>query len=381
VIQGWKRVMKILLLIIITLQTVFNSTKAKQPAEPTIQIRIMETTDLHARMLGFDYDKLMPNVEYGLEWTSSLIKKARNEVPNSLLFDVGDVLVGNDLAEYISKTYQFNWREVHPVYKVMNLLEYDAATVGNHEFNYGLDFLSESLRGASFPYVNANIYMEDHNKYDGDDLNYFNPYLIIDKEFSDSNGQKFLIKVGVIGLITPIAAEWDRESFHGKLRIKNMREAAEHFIPIMKQQGADIIVVLAHTGLEADKGLKHKSGNSVYALSKVDGIDAILFGHSHSLFPVKDGLAMLKGMDSISGTINGTAVVQAGYWGNHLGIIDLNLIKQNGKWKVIKKQSSVKPIYRTLNQRKIPVVPSDSFIKKVMEKYHRTILDYTEDGN
>jgi 2',3'-cyclic-nucleotide 2'-phosphodiesterase / 3'-nucleotidase len=375
VIKGKRKVIYIFLLIVITFQIDLNNTNAQGPSQPYLQVRILETTDLHVKMLGFDYEKMKPTVEYGLEWTASLINKARKEVPNSLLFDGGDVLVGNALGNYVSKTTLFNWMEIHPVYKVMNLLNYDAATVGNHEFNYGLDFLMESLSGANFPYVNANIYLDDHNNYEGDDLNFFNPYTIIEKKFTDSSGKNHPIKIGVIGLITPIAADWDRETFNGRLKIKNMTETAKHFIPIMKGKGADIIVALAHVGLDADKGLKYKKGNSVYSLSKVDGIDAILFGHSHSLFPNKDIHSRLKGINVKAGTINGTAAVQAGYWGNHLGIIDLYLVNTNGKWVVSDSTSMVKPIYRTLKNKKIPVLPPDPMVKNVLKKNHRRLLE------
>jgi 2',3'-cyclic-nucleotide 2'-phosphodiesterase / 3'-nucleotidase len=375
VIQGKRKVIYIFLVIVFTFQIVLTNTKAQGPSQPYLHVRILETTDLHVKMLGFDYERKKPTVEYGLEWTASLINKARKEVPNSLLFDGGDVLVGNALGEYVSKTYLFNWMEIHPVYKVMNLLNYDAATVGNHEFNYGLDFLMESLNGANFPYVNANIYIDDHNKYEGDDLNFFNPYTIIEKKFTDSSGKTHQIKIGVIGLITPIAADWDKETFYGKLKIKNMTETAKHFIPIMKGKGADIIVALAHVGLDADKGLKYKKGNSVYSLSKVEGIDAILFGHSHSLFPNKDIHSSLEGINVKAGTIHGTAAVQAGYWGNHLGIIDLYLVNTKGKWVVSNSTSMVKSIYRTVKNKKIPVLPPDPIVEKVMEKNHRRLLE------
>ncbi|WP_230494679.1 metallophosphoesterase [Pseudoneobacillus rhizosphaerae] len=374
-IQGKKKVIFIFFFTVITLQVVFNNPKAQVPSKPYIQVRILETTDLHAKMLGYDYEKGKPTVEYGLEWTASFIKKARNEVPNSVLFDVGDVLVGNALGKYVSNTYLFNWMEMHPVYKVMNLINYDAATVGNHEFNYGLAFLMESLKGANFPYVNANIYIDDQNKYGGDDINFFNPYTIIEKKFTDSSGKTHRLKIGVIGLITPIAAEWDKETFYGKLKIKNMTETAEHFIPIMKEKGADIIVALAHVGLNADKGLKYKKGNSVYSLSKVKGVDAILYGHSHSLFPNKDIHSNLEGINVKAGTIHGIAAVQAGYWGNHLGIIDLYLVKNNGKWVISNSHSMVKPIYRTLKLKKIPMLSPDPTVKKVMEKDHIRVLD------
>jgi 2',3'-cyclic-nucleotide 2'-phosphodiesterase / 3'-nucleotidase len=368
---------KIFFTMLMAIFSFFIMVERSNAQNPTIMVRIMETTDLHARMLGYDYETKKKTVEYGLEWTSSHIKNSRLEFPNTLLFDVGDAIVGNALAKYSFLSYLFNWMDVHPVYKVMNEMKYDAATVGNHEFNYGLDFLTASLSGADFPFVNANIYLEDGNYYAGDDINFFNPYLILNKQFVDSEGRKHTVKVGVMGLITPIAAIWDREYFNGKLKIKNMRQTAEHFVPIMKNQGADIIVVLAHAGLTADEGLKKKKwGNSVYSLSQVKGIDAILYGHSHSLFPNKSDPQTLYGMNHSKGTINEVAAVQAGYWGNHLGMIDLQLKKAGEDWVVFNCQSTVQPIFRTVKQRKIPILPKDPLVMKIIKNDHHRILNY-----
>jgi 2',3'-cyclic-nucleotide 2'-phosphodiesterase / 3'-nucleotidase len=359
------------LLIIISWFICIDTGYAK--SNSLIRLRILETTDLHARMLGYDYEKSLPSVEYGLERTKALIDISRKENPNTLLFDVGDALVGNSLGKYVRNSFILKWNEIHPVYKIMNALDYDAATVGNHEFNYGLDFLSLSLAGADFPIVNANIYLDDHNNYDGDDLNFFNPYTILNKEFYDTSGIKQRLKIGVIGLITPITADWDKEAFSGRLKIKNMRATLEHYIPIMKGKGADIIIVLAHAGLMADKGLNQKSGNSVYSLSRVQGVNAILYGHSHSLFPNSDMEASLKGINPRNGTINGVAAVQAGYWGNHLGIIDLELASTNGTWSVNHQHSSVKPIFRMKNGKKLPIIRPDPLIRKLLGDIHKEV--------
>jgi 2',3'-cyclic-nucleotide 2'-phosphodiesterase/3'-nucleotidase len=93
--------------------------------------------------------------------------------------------------------------ETHPVYKAINLLAYDAGNVGNHEFNYGLDYLNTSLQGANFPYINANVYIDDQDDDPTNDQNYFTPYLILDKTFVDDNGQEHAVKVGVIGFVPP----------------------------------------------------------------------------------------------------------------------------------------------------------------------------------
>ncbi|MHC0035539.1 metallophosphoesterase [Pseudoneobacillus sp. C159] len=371
----FKETTKVIFSIFIAIISVFTNATSSYADEPIMKVRIMETTDLHARMLGYDYETNEEKVEYGLEWTSSLIKKSRQENQNTLLFDVGDAIVGNTLAKYAFRCYLFNWMSVHPVYKVMNALKYDAATVGNHEFNYGLDFLTGSMAGATFPFVNANIYIDDRNQYEGDDINFFNPYLILEKHFVDTLGKKHKVKIGVIGLITPIAAIWDREVFNGKIKIKNMRQTAEHFVPLMKSKGADIIVVLAHVGLTADEGLNgQKWGNSVYSLSQVKGINAILYGHSHSLFPNKSDGNKVVGIDHSKGTINGTPAVQAGFWGNHLGIIDLQLEKAGEKWDVFDSQSSVQSIFRTVNQQKIPLLPKDPLVMKILKYDHGRIL-------
>ncbi|KAB2333369.1 hypothetical protein F7731_15475 [Cytobacillus depressus] len=371
-------------LIINMILIALHRTNAQDLTESNIRLRILETTDLHAHILGYDYKKNKPRLKFGLSRVASLIKNARLEEPNSLLFDVGDVLVGSELDEYVYKSHYLKLHEklvplgtleplTHPVIKAMNALHYDAATVGNHEFNHGLEFLYESIRGAQFPYVNANIYIDDQNNIDNDDLNYFNPFTILEREFTDSKGNKQQIKVGVIGFLTPIAAEWDKRYFKGRLKIKNIKDTAEHFIPIMKDNGADIIIALAHVGLQADKGLKDRKRNSVYALSEVKGIDAVLYGHSHSLFPMK---GTKEGNGSAPSTIRGVPAVQAGYWGNHLGIIELQLSKVNGNWVVKSSQSVVKPIYRTIKNKIIPVVKEDLEILKVMELDHKEVIKY-----
>ncbi|QED47892.1 metallophosphoesterase [Cytobacillus dafuensis] len=363
------------ILIVVIMLNVLNRTNAQSIIDPAIRLRIMETTDLHANMIGYDYEKDKPKTEYGFARTASLIKEARKEEPNTLLFDAGDVLVGNAFGEYAYLSHFLNPHDIHPVFKAMNLLNYDAATVGNHEFNYGLDFLRDSLQGANFPYVNANIYIDDHNDFEGDDINYFNPYVILERQFMDSNGKKQTLKVGVIGFLTPIAAEWDKEYFQDKLIIKNIKKTAEHFVPIMKDKGADIIIALAHVGMEADKGLKEQKGNSVYDLSEVEGITAILYGHSHSLFPSYDG-QIEKGIDHKTGTINGIPAVQAGYWGNHLGIIDLDLIQIDGKWTVKSSQSSVRPIFQTIDHNKIPIINEDpEIVKAIMYSHIETLMN------
>lgn len=335
-----------------------------------INIKIMQTTDMHGNILDYKYQSAEKTVDFGLVRTASLIKKIREEYENTLLFDTGDILEGNALGEYAYRSRFFNLGRVHPVIKAMNYLNYDGATVGNHEFNYGLNFLMQSLQGAAFPFVNANIYIDDHNTNPIDDINLLPPYIIQDKEWTDESGVKQKLKIGIIGFVTPIVAEWDKEYFRDKLIVKNISETARHYVPLMKEEGADIIVALAHVGMDADKGLQEKEGNSVSDLSQVSGIDAILYGHTHSVYPSRPGLNLVN--------TSRPAIVQAGYWGNHLGIIDLKLVNKNGKWKVEKSTSSIQTIYRTIKNKKIPVTGRDTELEKLMMKDHLNVKKFSE---
>ena len=129
----------------------------------TATLRILETTDLHSNVLPYDYFKDAPVTNYGLAKTATLIKQARSEVDNSMLFDAGDTIQGNPLASYVAKVNKLGPNDTHPIYKAMNYLKYDAGIVGNHEFNYGLDYLKDVQQEVKFPIVNANIYTDDHD--------------------------------------------------------------------------------------------------------------------------------------------------------------------------------------------------------------------------
>lgn len=305
-----------------------------------IKLRILETTDLHSNMMNYDYYQDKEVLNFGFAKTATLIKKAKEESPNSLLFDNGDLIQGSPMGDYIAKVNKLENGEVHPVYKAMNLLGYDAGNLGNHEFNYGLDFLDRTLKGANFPYVNANVYIDDAT----DDKNAFTPYVILDKEVIDGDGEKHKIKVGVIGFVPPQITQWDAARIGGQVIAKDIIETANKFVPEMKAKGAELIVAIPHSGIDVNANGKNEE-NATYNLSKVEGIDAILFGHSHATFP-SDKYKGLEGADLEKGTLNGVATVQAGMWGDNLGLIDMTLEKDaSGKWTITDTKSSTRQIF------------------------------------
>ncbi|KZE52596.1 bifunctional 2',3'-cyclic-nucleotide 2'-phosphodiesterase/3'-nucleotidase [Bacillus marisflavi] len=344
-----------------------NVHSAKAAETDLVNLRILETTDIHVNLANYDYYQDAETDKYGLVKTASLIKQARTEAKNSLLFDNGDLIQGNPLGDYVAKIDPLQPGETHPVYKAMNLLDYDAGNIGNHEFNYGLDFLKTSLSGSNFPYVNANVYVDDGTG----EKNYFKPYEILDREVVDEDGETHSIKVGVIGFVPPQIMQWDKANLEGKVVTKDIVETAKHFIPKMKADGADIIVAIPHSGIGTvtSEGMEE---NATYDLSKVDGIDAILFGHSHGTFPsaAYDGI---EGVDTANGTINGTPAVMPGYWGSHLGLVDLQLQHADGKWTVLNGKSSTRGI---ADKDGKPLVARDEEVYKAIEDDHQHTIDW-----
>ena len=302
----------------------------------TVDLRILETTDLHGNMMDFDYYKDTPVEKFGLVRTASLINAARGEVKNSVLVDNGDLIQGSPLSDYMAAK-GLKKGEIHPVYKAMNTLDYAVGNLGNHEFNYGLKYLHDALAGAKFPYVNANIIDVKTKK------PLFTPYLIKETEVVDQDGKKQTLKIGYIGFVPPQIMTWDKANLDGKVTVNDITETARKYVPEMRAKGADVVVVVAHSGLSADP-YQAMAENSVYYLSQVPGVDAILFGHAHAVFPGKD-FASIKGADIEKGTLNGVPSVMPGMWGDHLGVVDLVLNNDSGSWKVTQSKAEARPIY------------------------------------
>ena len=302
----------------------------------TVDLRILETTDLHGNMMDFDYYKDTPVEKFGLVRTASLINAARGEVKNSVLVDNGDLIQGSPLSDYMAAK-GLKKGEIHPVYRAMNTLDYAVGNLGNHEFNYGLKYLHDALAGAKFPYVNANIIDVKTKK------PLFTPYLIKETEVVDQDGKKQTLKIGYIGFVPPQIMTWDKANLDGKVTVNDITETARKYVPEMRAKGADVVVVVAHSGLSADP-YQAMAENSVYYLSQVPGVDAILFGHAHAVFPGKD-FASIKGADIEKGTLNGVPSVMPGMWGDHLGVVDLVLNNDSGSWKVTQSKAEARPIY------------------------------------
>ena len=215
-------------------------------AEATVRLRLLGTTDLHVNVLPYNYYSDKEDVTVGLARTATLIAKARDESRNSLLLDNADAIQGNPLGDFVARERGLRRGDVHPVYKAMNLLKYNAATVGNHEFNYGLDFLGDAQAGAAFPVVAANVERA------GDGKPYFKPYEILTRQVVDESGKSHPLKIGVIGFVTPQITTWDKAALEGRVVTTDIVEAARKYVPELRAKGADIVVALSHSGLSAE---------------------------------------------------------------------------------------------------------------------------------
>ncbi|EAM2863361.1 bifunctional 2',3'-cyclic-nucleotide 2'-phosphodiesterase/3'-nucleotidase [Salmonella enterica] len=331
----------------------------------TVDLRIMETTDLHSNMMDFDYYKDTATEKFGLVRTASLIHATRNEVKNSVLVDNGDLIQGSPLGDYMAAK-GLKDGDVHPVYKALNTLDYAVGNLGNHEFNYGLNYLHNALAGAKFPYVNANIIDVKTQK------PLFTPYLIKETSVIDKDGNPQTLKIGYIGFVPPQIMIWDKANLSGKVTVNDITETARKYVPEMREKGADIVVIIAHSGLSADP-YHSMAENSVYYLSEVPGVDAIMFGHAHAVFPGKD-FADIKGADIAKGTLNGIPAVMPGMWGDHLGVVDLVLNNDSGKWQVTQAKAEARPIYDAAAKKSLAA--EDSKLVGILKADHDATREF-----
>ena len=329
-----------------------------------LKLRILETTDVHMNLLPYDYYQDKGTGEYGLAKTASLIKAARAEARNHLLFDNGDLIQGSPLGEYVARVKPLADGQVHPAMKVLNALGVDAANIGNHEFNYGLPFLRQAIAGATFPYVNANVYLPDGT------TNAFTPYVILERRFTDEAGAQRLLKIGVIGFVPPQILQWDRQNLLGKVVAKDIVETARRFVPEIKAKGADLVVAIPHSGFERGETVFFGE-NAVARIAEVPGVDAVLFGHSHGEFPGRF-FAQHPKVNLEKGTINGIPAVMPGFWGNHLGVIDLVLDDSGGRWAVKDARAHLRPVWDRTARK--PLADEDPAIAPLVATEHAATL-------
>jgi 2',3'-cyclic-nucleotide 2'-phosphodiesterase / 3'-nucleotidase len=354
-------------------------------------LALLETTDLHTNVQSYDYFKLAEDKSFGFERVATLIKAARAESPNNLLFDNGDTIQGTALSDYQAQVNPIACDQVLAMYKVMNNIGYDGAGIGNHEFNYGLPYLNQvtgslfkvdgvtgtaACAGPKFPQVLANIVSVKS----GAPL--FAPYQIISKTFEakkpDGSLVKVTLKVGIIGFTPPTILSWDKRWLDGKVTSQGIVETAQKYVPEMRANGADVVVAISHGGLDSG-AYSPTMENANWHLSKVAGIDAMLIGHSHQVFPNATSTVpqfALPGVDKVKGTVNGVPTVMANFWGKHLGVIKMELAFVGGKWTVDAGKTSVE--VRSIQNADKTFVDADPSVAAAVKAEHDATIAYVK---
>ncbi|WP_297772967.1 bifunctional 2',3'-cyclic-nucleotide 2'-phosphodiesterase/3'-nucleotidase [uncultured Roseovarius sp.] len=311
-----------------------NTEQTCQPPVGTrLTVRLLQTTDVHGHLLPFDYFTNQPDRPWGLLRLATLIARAREQAgaAHCLLLDNGDFLQGTPLSDLTGQPGH-GWTGPHPVIDAMNRLGYDAGALGNHEFNFGLDWLTETLSEARFPIVCANA-ITQRGAHATDDRPLMPPYSIIARELRDSNGKHHTLRVGILGLVPTQIMTWDNDRLAQRLYVRDMVDTARAWLPEIRAAGADIVVVMAHTGIDPGPD-RPMMENAARAIARLPGVDALLAGHSHKCFPgpAHDGV---EGADTTRGTLHGIPCVMAGFRGDHLGQLDLVLTRDiEGAWRV-----------------------------------------------
>lgn len=336
-------------------------------------LRILTTTDLHCHAQAYDYYGDRPNDTMGLARTASIVQEIRAEATNTLMVDNGDYFQGNPMGDWMAYSHGMHEGDVHPIVAAMNAIGYDAGTLGNHEFNYGTGFMDLVNAGAGFPLVCAN-FAHSLGATPLDDQLHLPPYLILDKMLTDGDGQEHPIRIGIIGFVPPQIMLWDRAHLEGNYAVRGIVEAARAWVPKMKEEGADIIVALSHSGISAAPFDEMMENASLY-LAGVDGIDAIVCGHQHLVFP--SSAFSGEGIDAERGTLMGKPAVMAGFWGSHLGIIDLMLVRDGDGWTIDTTESSTRAIYQRNEDRSITALVGDfAPILAATSEAHASTLEY-----
>ena len=325
---------------------VLGVTACSTPSET--RLIILGTTDVHGHLVPYEYATDEPT-RNSLAQVATLIDSVRSVEEHVVLVDSGDLLQGTSLDEYQARV---ELDPVHPVIAAMNSLDYDGSAIGNHEFNYGIEFLETTLAAAEIPFLAANIHAF------GTDSLVFEPYTIVERDG---------IRIGIIGFTTPGVLIWDRDNVQGRLDFIDMVDAARRWIPRMREDGAEIIVVAAHSGLGPGssygevEGVPEESSLARMAV-EVPGIDVIFAGHTAS---------------AIAGErIGGTLVLHAGRHADHLAVAELTVRRTRAGLEI----SSAGRVIPTFD-----VEPHPDMVELVSDAHERTIawlgepIGYTPD--
>ncbi|HYW49075.1 MAG TPA: metallophosphoesterase, partial [Gemmatimonadaceae bacterium] len=321
------------------------SGAAAQAPAATRSLVVLATTDVHGRLRGWDYYDGRADSARSLAAAATIVDSIRAAHPGDvLLVDAGDLLQGNPLTTVASRT---NTTRTHPVIAAMNAMRYDAAAVGNHEFNYGLPVLRRALAQARFPFLSANARAVDAR-------DAFRAFTLV---------RRGDVTIGIIGATTPGVMVWDRDNVKGRLTFTDIVPALQKAAAAARRAGADIVIATVHAGLDGPASYDTVStrlpGENVVSRipRAVPGLDLVVYGHSHR--------------EMIDTVVDGVRLMQPRNYAATVGVATLELRRTKGRWSVT---SSRGASVKVAGHRESPEVLA------AIEPAHRAALAYVAES-
>ncbi len=308
--------------------------------EETTTLRIISTGDLHGQLTTTNYDNAAEHTG-SLAQVHTLIKEAREEIQigNTVTVDLGDTIYG------YGADYAISVNGPDYMYQAMREVGYDAMLLGNHDFDYGYEFIKDQLEQAGLTdlCVVSNVYDVQTEK------TAWNENKLITKEFQTSEGRTVSVKIGIAGVTVPALSS--TFSLTGVLTATDMKESMETQVKKLKDSGADVIIALVHGNMGTEEYTPN-TDQAVYAIANIEGVDAVMFGHPHINFPSKDKDAYLyyefSGIDEKNGLMNGIPVISLKDHAIGIGIADLTLsVSPLGEVSVSKSKGSISYVEKT----------------------------------
>ena len=300
-----------------------SSVRTDEDSGSVVELCILCTCDLHMALRDYDYFDDAPSQTGALSRLAPLIDRMRRAHGCTLLFDAGDILQGDPTGDLLAADFAAGHRRPHPMIQAMNEIGYDAAIAGNHDLNFGLGFAKHAFDQAKFPLVLSHGPLRD--KLD------FLPSAILERQIQDHLGTTMTLRIGVLGILPPgilAKSDVDGDCLESARLIETQ---IQDQVETLRANGADLVIALSHSGANDTKGTAFVDA-TVVPLVQMSGIDAIICGHTHQVFPKVDQ-TLGRTAHAMSGLVQGKPVVQAGYRGAHLGHILVTLKKTGSTWQ------------------------------------------------
>ncbi|RGS74145.1 bifunctional UDP-sugar hydrolase/5'-nucleotidase [Mitsuokella sp. AF21-1AC] len=290
-------------------------------------LTVFSTSDVHGSVIGWNYFKAQ-SADVGLAKISTIINEARAQKGKDdaiLCIDGGDILQGTPLDTYMVQ-HPDEWKAgQHPMFVAFNQIGYDAIELGNHEFNFGLDYLKKAI-GKNKNVLGANV-IDDKT---GKTWSGVRPYLIKTVKIDGEN-----VKVGIVGTDTPAIPNFEAPAHFAGVRFEDQVPVMQKYVKELKDKGADIIIGVTHSGVP--RGDRNSVENQVVAIAEAcPDLDLLICAHNHVVIDNKSGVKGPDGTVYADAVINGVPVVESGKDGKFVGKSNLTIHKVDGKWKVEK---------------------------------------------